>query len=107
MKRAMKDYQRASAGSAAYAKEQVANLVRAAQTFRTAKNRWPHNVGELAGFAWENKLKFDVLAFNEASFAAMSDGTLQVLYDVNCVRFNTATQQFAQRGTINVKPPPQ
>lgn len=104
MKRAMNEYRRASADSAAYAREQVAKLTTAAQAFHTANKRWPYKLTELAGFAFDNKLDFDEIVFNEVSFATLSDGSLQARYDVNCVRFRTEKHRFVQQGTVNIKP---
>jgi hypothetical protein len=104
MKRALNDYRRASADSARYAREQVAKLATAAQAFHAANKRWPYKLDELAGFAFDHKLDFDEIAFNEVSFAALADGSLQARYDVNCARFHTQKHRFVQQGTVNIKP---
>ena len=102
--RAMRDYRRASAGCAAHAREQVARLAAVARVFRAANNRWPVLLPELARFAYLNKLALDELAFNEITFASMSDGSLQIQYEVNCARFDPANQSLLQPGMLNVKP---
>jgi len=99
----MRDYRRASAGCAARAREQGAHLAAAARAFRAANNRWPVLLTELSQFAYLNKLPLDELAFNDVTFASMSDGSLQIQYEVNCARFDPANQGLIQPGTLNVK----
>jgi len=104
VKRTMRDYRRSSAGCAARAREQGAYLAAAARAFRAANNRWPVLLPELAQFAYLNKLSLDELAFNDVTFASMSDGSLQIQYEVNCARFDPANQSLIQPGTLNIKP---
>jgi|SRR5579859_1669358 len=100
---ALDDYKRANAEVADFARANVKQLVAATKAFHSSTGRWPQAFAELIDFGLSNKLPLDALAFNDATFAALGDGTVQVHYDVNCVRFNNAQYQFTQTGSVNVK----
>jgi hypothetical protein len=102
-KNALKDYQRANKATIEYARAQAKQLASAARTFYTSLNRWPKTFNELASFAIQNRLAFDPYAFNDVTFAELSDGSVQIHYDVNCARFDTPQYKFSQSGSINVK----
>jgi hypothetical protein len=102
-KAALNDYKRANQTTVEFARAQVKQLAIAAQSYRSTFGRWPETFNELASFAVPNKLALDPLAFNDVTFATLSDGSLQVRYDVNCARFNTPQYKFNQSGPDNVK----
>jgi hypothetical protein len=102
-KRALKDYQHRDQATVEFARVQAKQLVAAARSFRAAVNRWPQTFNELASFAVQNRLALDPLAFNDVTFAELSDGNLQIHYDVNCARFDTPEYKFSQSGSVNVK----
>ena len=102
-KAALKDYQRASQAAASFADKQVNQLTSAMRAFRDASGRWPLTVQELVQFSVETKTAFDPLAFNDVTFAALPDGSLQVHYDVDCSRFATDQYTFNHSGSVNVK----
>jgi len=45
----------------------------------------------------------DFPAFNEVTFAALDDGSVQVHYEVNCDRFKHGQYEFSQAGSVNVR----
>ena len=102
-KTALKDYQRANQATIEFAKAQAKQLVAATRSFHDTLNRWPKTFDDLASFAVANRLSFDPYAFNDITFAELADGSLQIHYDVNCVRFDTPKYKFSQSGTANVK----
>jgi hypothetical protein len=102
-KAALKDYKRANQATVEFARAQIKQLIATMQAFRSAFDRWPQTFNELVGFALQNKLALDVFAFNDATFAALPDGSVQVHYDVNCARFDTPQYKFTQTGSVNVK----
>ena len=104
LKAALQDYQRANQATVVFARTQVKQLVAATQAFRAAVARWPRSFEELAQFAQGTNRALDPLAFNDAVFATLPDGSVQVHYDVNCARFDTPQYKFTQTGSVNVKP---
>ena len=102
-RRALKDYQHRNQATVEFAHAQAKQLVATAQAFHSAVNRWPQTFDELALFAVQNRLAFDPYAFNDVTLAELSDGTLQIHYDVNCARFDTPEYKFSQSGAVNVK----
>ena len=102
-KAALNDYKRANQTTVEFARAQVKQLVTATQAFHSAVGRWPQTFDELVPFAAQNKLALDLFAFNDVTFAALSDDSLQIHYDVNCARFNTPQYKFTQSGSVNVK----
>lgn len=105
MKLAMRDYELASAASADYAKQVVADVVTVARAFHDATGRWPASLAEVVVFSERTTSKIDPFAFNDTSFATLPDGSLQLYYDVNCARFNTPQYKFRQASSVNVKAP--
>ena len=103
LKTTLKDYQRANQATVEFARAQVKQLVAVTQTFQAAFERWPQTFEELVQFAWQDKLAFDPFAFNDAMFAALPDGSVQIHYDVNCARFDTPQYKFTQSGSVNAK----
>ena len=100
---ALGDYKRANAVVIDFARSNVKQLVAATKAFHSSVSRWPQTFGELIDFALRNDVPLDAIAFNDATFAALADGTVQVHYDVNCIRFNNAQYHFTQTGSVNVK----
>jgi hypothetical protein len=100
---AVKDYQRSEADVAAFARANVKELVAATRTFRTSVGRWPQTFTEFGRFVFANNVPLDLSAFNDVTFAALADGSVQIHYDVNCSRFSNKQYQFTQTGTVNVK----
>jgi hypothetical protein len=103
IKAAQKDYQRRNRVTAEFARAQVKQLAAATQTFHAAFNRWPQTFEELMQFVLENKIALDPMAFNDVTFATLSDNSVQIHYDVNCARFNAPPYKFVQTGSLNVK----
>jgi len=102
-KAALKDYNRINRDAAEFARAQENKLVAATQTFQATHERWPQTFEELAQFAFSKELPLDPLAFNDVTFAALPDNSVQVHYDVNCARFDTPQYKFTQSGSVNVK----
>lgn len=103
MKLALRDYRRAGAASAAYARQQLNRLAAAAKAFHATHNRWPATLMELGRFAALHGLDFDPFAFNAVTLAVLPDGSLQAHYDVNCSAYDTPQYKFAQTGSINIR----
>jgi len=103
LKAALNDYQRTNHAAVAFARAQVKQLVAATLSFRSSLGRWPQTFNELVEFAMPNRLALDPLAFNDVTFAALPDGTVQLHYDVSCARFDTPQYKFTQSGSVNVK----
>ena len=100
---AAKDYQRANAVVVSFARANVKQLVAATKAFHGSAGRWPRTLIELSDFALDNHVPLDFPAFNEVTFAAMDNGSVQVHFDVNCDRFKNGQYQFSQTGSVNVK----
>jgi hypothetical protein len=100
---AVDDYKRADAVVVDFARANVKQLVAATKAFHASVGHWPQTFAELIDFALGNKVPLDAMAFTDATFAALADGSVQVHYDVNCIRFSTAQYQFTQTGSVNVK----
>ena len=103
-RQAVRDYQRSEADVAAFARVNVNQLVAATKTYRSTVGRWPQTFTELGRFVLTNNVSLDLMAFNDVTFAALEDGSVQIHYDVNCSRFVNKEYQFTQTGTLNVKP---
>ena len=101
---AAQDYNRTQREVVAFARAKVNLLIAATKMFGSSVGRWPQTYQEFGNYVAANNLPFDLLAFNDVTFAALNDGSLQVHYDVNCSGFNTKQYQFTQTGTVNVKP---
>jgi hypothetical protein len=86
-----------------YARAKVKQLVTATKAFQTSTGHWPQTLKELAGFSFANGVAFDPTDFNDVTFAALDDGSVQIRHDVNCSRFDTPQYSFTQTGTVNVK----
>ncbi len=102
-KAALNDYKRANQATVEFTRAQVKQLVAATQAFHSARDRGPQSFDELVQFALPNKLALDPFAFNDVTFAALPDGSVQMHYDVNCARFDTPQYKFTQSGSVNVK----
>jgi hypothetical protein len=100
---AVRDYKRSEADVAAFARANVKQLVAATKTFRTSVGRWPQTFTEFGSFVVAHKVPLDLTAFNDVTFAALEDGSVQIHYDVNCSRFSNKQYQFTQTGIVNVK----
>jgi anti-sigma factor RsiW len=100
---AVRDYNRSAANVAAFARAHMKQLVAATRTFRTMVGRWPQTFTEFGNFVLANNVPLDLTAFNDVTFAALDDGSVQIHYDVNCSRFSDKQYQFTQTGTVNVK----
>jgi hypothetical protein len=100
---AFNDYKRKNAVVVDFARVKVKQLVTATKAFGTSAGHWPQTLKELAGFAFANSVPLDPTDFNDVTFAALDDGSVQVHYDINCSRFNTSQYSFTQTGTVNVK----
>ena len=103
LKAALNDYKRANQASVQFARTHVKQLVAATQMFHAARERWPQTFEELVQFALQSQLSFDPLAFDDVTFAALPDGSVQVRYDVNCSRFDRPPYKVTQSGSVNVK----
>lgn len=101
---AMNDYRHTEAAVVDFARANVKQLVAATKAFHSSVGRWPQSFPELTSFALGPNAPLDPTAFNDVTFAVLADGTVQMHYDVNCVRFSNARYQFAQTGSVNVKP---
>jgi len=100
---AVNEYKRKNAVVVDFARAKVKQLVATTKAFQASAGRWPQTLKELAEFALGNGVALDPTDFNDVSFAALEDGSVQVRYDVNCSRFNTPQYSFTQTGTVNVK----
>jgi hypothetical protein len=100
---AVNDYKRSEAAAVEFARANVKQLVAATKAFHVSVSRWPRTLIELSDFAFDNHVPLDFPAFNEVTFAALDDGSVQVHYDVNCDRFKNGQYQFSQTGSVNVK----
>jgi hypothetical protein len=100
---AVRDYKRSEASAAAFARANVKQLAAATRTYRTSVGRWPQTFLEFGRFVLANNVALDLTAFDDVTFAALEDGSVQIHYDVNCSRFNTKQYQFTETGTVNVK----
>lgn len=100
---ALNDYKRKNAVVADFARIKVKQLVTATKAFQKSAAHWPQTFKELADFTFNSGLPFDPIDFNDITFAALEDGSIQVHYDINCARFNDPQYSFAQTGTVNVK----
>jgi hypothetical protein len=100
---ALDDYKHRNAVVIDFARVKVKQLVTATKTFQNSVGHWPQTLMELARFVFANNVPFDPTDFNDVTFAAMDDGSVQVRYDINCSRFNTPQYSFTQTGTVNVK----
>lgn len=100
---AVRDYKRNEADVVAFTQASVKQLIAATKTFYSTIHRWPQTYQEFGNFVSANNVPLDLLAFNDVTFAALEDGSVQIHYDVNCSRFNNEQYQFTQTGTVNVK----
>ena len=100
---AVKDYKRNEADVAAFARANVKQLVAAIRTYHSTVGRWPQTYREFGGFVVAHSVPLDLTAFNDITFAALEDGSVQIRYDANCSRFSNKQYQFTQTGTVNVK----
>ena len=100
---ALNDYKHKNAIVVDFARVKVKQLVTATKAFQVSVGRWPQTLKELAEFAFANGEPLDPTDFDDVTFAALEDGTVQVRYDINCSRFNTPQYSFTQTGTVNVK----
>ena len=101
---AVRDYQHSEREVAAYARAEVKQLVTATRVFHATVGRWPQTFMEFGRWVTDTSQPLDLLAFNDLTFAALNDGSVQIHYDVNCSRFDTTQYQFTQTGSVNVKP---
>jgi hypothetical protein len=100
---AVNDYKQKNAVVVDYARAKVRQLVTVTKAFQTSVGHWPQTLKELAVFCFANGVAFDPTDFNDITFAALDDGSVQIRYDVNCSRFNNPQYSFTQTGTMNVK----
>ena len=100
---ALNDYQHKNAIVVTFARAQVKELVAATKSFHASLNHWPTTLLELAGFTVSNRVPLNPEAFNDVTFAALEDGSVQVHYDVNCSHFNEGQYSFTQNGSVNIK----
>ncbi len=100
---ALNDYKQKNAVVADFARAKVKQLVTAAKAFQASAGHWPRTFQGLAGFTFANNVPFDPVDFNDVTFAALEDGSVQVHYHINCSRFNNPQYSFTQTGTVNVK----
>jgi hypothetical protein len=100
---ALKDYKCQNAAVVDFAHEKVKQLVTATKKFQTSVGHWPQTFKELAEFTFANNMPFDPIDFNDITFAALENGSVQVHYDINCSRFSDPQHSFTQAGTLNVK----
>jgi hypothetical protein len=102
MKRTMKDYREASAECSRNSRAQVASLIAAARAFYAEYHRWPYRLSETARFGAIQNPPLDELTFNQTTFASMSDGSLEIQYEINCSRFDPAHPNLIQRNKVRV-----
>lgn len=100
---AVRDYKRSEANAAAFARANVKQLVAATKTFHSSVGRWPQTYQEFGSFVLSKNMPLDLAAFNDVTFAALEDGSVQIHYDVNCSRFSDKEYQFTQTGSVNAK----
>lgn len=100
---ALNDYKRTNAVVVDFAHAKVKQLVAATMAFQRSVGHWPQTFTELAEFAFANNVPLDPIDFNDVTFAALENGSVQVRYEVNCSRFKTPQYSFTQTGTVNVK----
>jgi hypothetical protein len=103
---AVNDYKRKNTVVVDFAREKVKQLVTATKAFQISVGHWPQTFKDLVGFIFANNVPLDPTDFNDVTFAALEDSTVQVRYDINCSRFNTPQYSFTQTGTVNVKAEP-
>jgi hypothetical protein len=82
---------------------EAAQLVAATKTFHSSVGRWPQTYQEFGSFVLSKNMPLDLAAFNDVTFAALEDGSVQIHYDVNCSRFSDKEYQFTQTGSVNAK----
>jgi hypothetical protein len=102
-KAAANDYRRRNAVVVDFARANVTQLVAATKAFHSSAGRWPRTFIELSDFAFDKHAPLNFPAFNEVTFAALDDGSVQVHYEVNCDQFKSAQYQFTQTGSVNIK----
>jgi hypothetical protein len=102
MKQTMKEYREANAECTKHAREQVARLLAAAQAFHVENHRWPYRLSELTRIAALQQPPLDELAFNQTTFASMSDGSLEIQYEFTCSRFDPAHPHLLLRSKVKV-----
>ena len=102
-KAAVSDYRRREVVVVDFARVNVKQLVAATKAFRFSVGRWPQTFTEFGDFVLNNHTPLDLTAFNDATFASLSDGSVQVYYDLNCSRFDYAQYKFMRTGSVNVK----
>jgi len=100
---ALNEYKHKNAAVVDFARAKVKQLIATTKAFQISATHWPRTFKELAEFALGNGLPLDPTDFNDVTFAALDDGSVQVRYDVNCSQFNTPQYSFTQTGTVNVK----
>jgi hypothetical protein len=100
---AVNDYKRNQADVAEYTRANVKQLVAATKTFYVSVGHWPRTLIKLSDFAFDKHVPLDFPAFNEVTFAALDDGSVQVHYEVNCDRFKHGQYEFSQAGSVNVR----
>lgn len=100
---AMNDYKHTEAAVVDFTHANVKQLVAATRAFHSSVGRWPQSFPELTSFALSHNAPLDPIAFSDVTFADLADGTVQVHYDVNCIRFSNARYQFARTGSVNVR----
>ena len=100
---AINDYKQRNAVVVEFARAEVKQLVTTTKAFQTSLGHWPRTFKELAEFAFANAVSLDPTDFNDVTFAALEDGSVQVHYDINCASFNTPQYSFTQTGTVNVR----
>ena len=103
-KAAVDDYRRRERVVVDFARVNVKQLVAATKAFHSSVGRWPRTFTEFGEFVLNNRAPLDLAAFNDATFASLSDGSVQVYYDLNCSRFDHAQYKFMRTGSVNVKP---
>ena len=100
---AVANYKRGEASAAAFARANVKQLVVATRTYRASVGRWPQTFTEFGRFVLAKNVPLDLTAFNDVTFAALEDGSVQIHYDVNCSRFSDKQYQFNESSVLNVK----
>jgi hypothetical protein len=99
---AMADYKRSEVAVVQFTNAHVKQLVSAVQTFHSSTGHWPRTFHEFGSFAEEHTPTLDLSAFNDLSFAALADDTVQVHYDINCKQFNNGQYTFTRTGSVHV-----
>jgi hypothetical protein len=103
---ALNDYKHKNAVVVDFARVKVKQLVTATKAFQASVGHWPQTFKELTEFTFANGMPLDPIDFNDVTFAALEDGSVQAHYDINCSRFNDPQYSFTQTGTVNVKAKP-